>query len=182
MSKRRVESCLTIAPPRGPLRDAEGKWRWRDSKCVMNYSIYTRYSQLWVYFVHHTPVHQEIPLVHTTPHYGGVRWWFLCPKCNQRVSRLHKPYETYGFFCRRCHALTYESVQSSGTKGEAFFQAMARSLGSTTHEARTWIRLNHSTASSVHEIKRPLVNNTRERRTGFGLNLTRQARSQGLTI
>lgn len=45
----------------------------------------------------------------TTPHYGGRRFWWLCPKCGQRVAFL------YGgrlFLCRRCHGLTYETAQS----------------------------------------------------------------------
>jgi hypothetical protein len=181
MSKRRVENCLTIAPPRGPLCDVEGRWTWRDSKWVVHYSIHTHYAELRIYFFHNQPVRQEIPLVSTMPHYGGIRWWFLCPKCNQRVSTLHKPNETCCFFCRRCHDLSYESSQSSGMKKESFFKARAKSLGSTTREARRWICLN-SPASSVHEIKRPVVNKTRERRSGFALYVTRQARSKGLTI
>jgi len=58
------------------LRDVEGKWIWRDSDGKWTYSIYTRYSQLWVYFLD-MPVHQEIPVVYTTPHYGGISAGFF---------------------------------------------------------------------------------------------------------
>lgn len=42
------------------------------------------------------------------PRWGGVRWWWHCPRCGRRCRIL------YGlpFFCRRCHGLTYASTQS----------------------------------------------------------------------
>jgi hypothetical protein len=183
MSKRRVESCFTIAPPRGPLRDVNGTWRWTYFEFGVHYSVHTCYSELRVCFEHSGSMAEHaIPLVATKPHYGGIRWWFLCPKCNQRVSTLHKPRETYGFFCRRCHNLTYESSQSSGTKKERLFQTKARSLGSTTREARRVIRLQCSPPVGVHEIKRPILNDTRDRRTGFALFVAKQARGKGLSV
>ena len=45
----------------------------------------------------------------TTPHYGGVRYWWLCPRCGRRVADL------YGgklFLCRLCHGLTYRTAQA----------------------------------------------------------------------
>jgi hypothetical protein len=45
----------------------------------------------------------------TTPHYGGWRYWWLCPQCGRRCAIL------YGgrlFLCRQCHGLTYETAQS----------------------------------------------------------------------
>ncbi len=45
----------------------------------------------------------------TTPHYGGVRYWWLCPRCARRVADL------YGgklFLCRQCHGLTYRTAQA----------------------------------------------------------------------
>ena len=183
MSKGRVESCFTIGPPRGPLRDVRGTWRWTYFQFGVHYSVHTHYSELRVSFEHcGSMVQQEIQLVQTHPHYGGIRWWFLCPKCNRRVSTLHKPCETYGFFCRRCHNLTYESSQSSGTKKERFFQTKARSLGSTTREARRLIRLQPSTPLGVHEIKRPVINKIRERRTGFALLVAKHACNKGLSV
>lgn len=48
----------------------------------------------------------------TTPHYGGVRWWFICPVsgCGKRVAML---YGGRFFACRSCHGLTYRSQQES---------------------------------------------------------------------
>jgi hypothetical protein len=131
-----------------------------------------------------TVVHleQEIPLLHTTPNYGGIRWWFRCPKCSRRVSRLYRPSRAYCFLCRHCHNLTYESAQMSGTKTERFFQRTGRTLHSTTREARRWVRLNYAVQSYVSEVKRPVLNKTRDRRTGIALIVTKKARSKGLTL
>lgn len=43
--------------------------------------------------------------------FGGRRWWFLCPTCDQRRARL---YRRPGRFweCRVCAGMTYESRQS----------------------------------------------------------------------
>lgn len=46
----------------------------------------------------------------TKPHYGGVRYWFLCPNCNRRVMKL---YAAGMFVCRHCLNLTYESRQEA---------------------------------------------------------------------
>lgn len=50
-----------------------------------------------------------VRLATTTPHYGGVRYWWLCPHCGRRVRIL---YSGGRFLCRRCHNLTYETAQS----------------------------------------------------------------------
>lgn len=48
-------------------------------------------------------------VLQTTPNFGGVRYWWGCPRCGRRVRIL------YGapFMCRECHALTYETRQKS---------------------------------------------------------------------
>lgn len=59
----------------------------------------------------------------TTPcHYGGVRWWFICPlsSCGRRVGTLYKDGNLFG--CRHCYDLTYISrkVNSNGSLSGAF--------------------------------------------------------------
>lgn len=58
----------------------------------------------------------EVPLVTTTPQYGGARWWFLAPCCGQRVRALYIPAPAAGglkhvylLHCRRCLDLHYAS-------------------------------------------------------------------------
>jgi len=60
---------------------------------------------------------EDISLVTTRPHFGGMRWWFLCPlqvdgaTCGNRVAKLHLRNGHFG--CRSCHDLTYLSCQQS---------------------------------------------------------------------
>jgi hypothetical protein len=56
----------------------------------------------------------EVSLSYTEPHFGGVRPWFLCPECNDRVGKLHLPPTGYRFACRSCHELGYLSSRQSG--------------------------------------------------------------------
>lgn len=50
------------------------------------------------------------PIVTTVPNYGGLRYWFLCPRCEQRVRYL---YCQRLFLCRSCHGLTYRTAQTA---------------------------------------------------------------------
>ncbi len=50
----------------------------------------------------------------TTPvHFGGHRWWFVCPnnKCYKRVGKLYCAGKY--FLCRHCYNLTYQSCRDS---------------------------------------------------------------------
>lgn len=53
-------------------------------------------------------------LVSTPCHFGGRRWWFICPLvvngnvCNRRVGVLYLGGDKY-FGCRHCYNLTYQS-------------------------------------------------------------------------
>lgn len=55
----------------------------------------------------------KIPLVTSSCHFGGDRYWFVCPwykngqYCGRRVGVLYKS-DDY-FACRHCYDLTYES-------------------------------------------------------------------------
>jgi hypothetical protein len=47
---------------------------------------------------------------------GGYRWFFLCPKCNKRSSKLFLPPEGMGretkYFCKSCQRLKNQSALS----------------------------------------------------------------------
>ena len=49
--------------------------------------------------------HQTVSLDKTRCNYGGYRYWFKCPKCNERSGVLYK--KDSKFFCRQCHKLPY---------------------------------------------------------------------------
>ncbi len=62
----------------------------------------------------------------TTPcHYGGRRWWFVCPLsvngryCGRRVGKLYLPPGGRYYGCRHCHDLTYRSSQESDKRVNA---------------------------------------------------------------
>jgi hypothetical protein len=61
---------------------------------------------------------ESIQLVSTIPHFGGVRWWFICPlsvkgvSCRRRVRKLYRPRGATYFGCRTCYNLTYKSAQA----------------------------------------------------------------------
>lgn len=56
-------------------------------------------------------VEQTISFDRTSCNYGGLRTWFLCPRCWQRVALLYGAGKY--FFCRYCYNLTYGSQQES---------------------------------------------------------------------
>ena len=84
-------------------------------------------------------------LVTTAQHLGGVRYWWLCPRCRRRVAHL------YGgpmFWCRHCHGLTYATVQERrdmiGTMDVRLLQLFRRLKGDgnflTVPRKPAWMR------------------------------------------
>jgi hypothetical protein len=85
-------------------------------------------------------VEEVVRLQTTRPHFGGVRWWFSCPRivddeeCGRRVGKLYRPPEQRHFACRHCLALTYESCQKSH-RYDGLFALMAGEASGETYEA-----------------------------------------------
>jgi hypothetical protein len=67
------------------------------------------------------PVDYRVRLVTSTPHYGGLRWWFICPLVRndggppRRKNCISCPVESTG--SRESYGLTYTSCQESGKNG-----------------------------------------------------------------
>lgn len=53
----------------------------------------------------------EIQLCQSPCNYGGHRYWFKCPKCDQRAAVLHAQGDR--FYCRNCLNLAYQSQRSN---------------------------------------------------------------------
>jgi hypothetical protein len=52
-----------------------------------------------------------VSLRSTVPHYGGRRWWFICPIKKIRVAKLYLPPGATTFASRQAYSLTYRSCQ-----------------------------------------------------------------------
>ena len=86
----------------------------------------------------------KVRLETTTPHYGGFRWWFICPLVRRdgaprRVAKLYLPSGGKYFGSREGYGLTYTSCQESG-KSRGLFRRLAAELG--TDEATIRAALN----------------------------------------
>ena len=80
-------------------------------------------------------IEQTIPVVSTQPHYGGHRFWFLCPWCDCRIAKVYLPETGQGFACRRCHNLTYRSSQTAH-EYDTIYRELAPELGCSIKDAR----------------------------------------------
>src|SRR5262249_21329043 len=49
----------------------------------------------------------------TRPHFGGLRWWFVCPHLNRRVRKLYLPLGGRHFWSRRAYELVYASQRET---------------------------------------------------------------------
>jgi hypothetical protein len=61
-------------------------------------------------------VAQTINLETTPCHYGGLRYWFTCPRCDRRCALLCGAERL--FYCRQCYNLPYQT-QLEGPHGRA---------------------------------------------------------------
>ena len=64
-----------------------------------------------------------VTLTATPCHFGGKRWWFLCPSlaCNWRALKLYL-IDGEGFGCRHCYRLTYASAQEHDKRVDALLK------------------------------------------------------------
>jgi hypothetical protein len=135
--KTTVERCLQLDTNlwtrEGILRPDQhrsGLWQWTYSSGAtfsIQYEVDTRqghspmvHLEYWWTWTGSAECHTAkypVRLTTTRPHFGGLRWWFICPlvvqgiPCQRRVGKLYLPGRARYFGCRRCYDLTYTSCQ-----------------------------------------------------------------------
>ncbi len=133
--KTRVERCWTLST--SALREVltpatgvcSGGLEWRTDEGKVRCSIGYEFNQQPVptLTVFYSAIRQEpqerqnlrypIELVTAPCHFGGLRYWFICPgvkssaPCRRKVMKLYLPPGTVDFACRHCYELTYRSCQ-----------------------------------------------------------------------
>jgi hypothetical protein len=75
-------------------------------------------------------VRQSVRLCFTRPHYGGKRWWMICPYRNIRVGKLYLPPGGDRFASRQAWRLGYhiQRIARHDRAGERLFR-LQRKLG-----------------------------------------------------
>jgi hypothetical protein len=58
-------------------------------------------------------IDELIYVVASRPPFGGLRWWFVCPRSRRRVRMLHLPLGAHRFACRRAYRLAYASQRGT---------------------------------------------------------------------
>lgn len=93
-----------------------GELKWKRGEAVngVGFRVSTRERRMTLTYAPTTPsgtkerVGCDIGLDATSCHFGGWRWWFLCPAvCYRRVAILY--FDGERFACRKCHGLAYAS-------------------------------------------------------------------------
>jgi hypothetical protein len=58
-------------------------------------------------------IDDKVYLAPTRPHFGGLRWWFVCPYLNRRVRKLYLPLGERHFWSRRAYEFAYASQRET---------------------------------------------------------------------
>ncbi len=77
-------------------------------------------------------IDDKIRLTTSRPPFGGLRWWFVCPRLNGKVRKLYLPPGGRHFWSRRAYRLAYDAQRETATdrayRGRA--KIKARLIGS----------------------------------------------------
>lgn len=135
----------------------DGGIRWGESKWIRNgkengsigFSVSTVEGDEYIHFRYmhinnqtseKTELDYKARLVWTSCHYGGRRWWFICPLvvngqvCNRRVGVLYLANDKC-FGCRHCYNLTYWSCRRS-----RHFDSVYKGLGMTPKAGKAYFK------------------------------------------
>lgn len=117
--KRTVEKCHTLSISDFSI-PGSGHITWLDGFSVKYLVSMRRDPQQWIlqtpvlhisYWIRRRGIRLCVDFQSTRLHSGGLRRWFLCPACQRRVFKLHRPSGEIHFRCRNCFSLSYRSRQ-----------------------------------------------------------------------
>jgi hypothetical protein len=58
-------------------------------------------------------IDDKIRLTTSRPPFGGLRWWFVCPRLNRKVRKLYLPLGSRHFWSRCAYGLAYASQRET---------------------------------------------------------------------
>ena len=140
--------CLSMSALLGkkalvPRRWTSGSWGWtyegeeRSHANIGYEASLSDHQDAWLrlhYTANGEAVDYKIRLTTTTPNYGGLRWWFICPLVRKdglpasRVAKLYLPPGGRYFGSRLGYGLTYTSCQQS-RRFSGLYRMLAEELG-----------------------------------------------------
>jgi hypothetical protein len=88
-----------------------------------------RYSMTEYWTGEEIEIDDQIYLAASRPHFGGLRWWFVCPRLNRRVRKLYLPLGGRHFWSRRAYRLAYESQRGTAIDRAHRGQAKIKMIG-----------------------------------------------------
>jgi hypothetical protein len=75
-------------------------------------------------------IDDQIFLIRSQPPFGGVRWWFECPRSRRRVRKLYLPLGAQHFRSRLAYRLAYECQRETvGDRATRMARKICRRLG-----------------------------------------------------
>lgn len=121
----KVEQCRSIDVRRfqreDMLKPGSWSWAWRDAdtgEVVSSIGIIGAATHLTLaYAIEGQSIRTHIDITRTPCKLGGERAWFYCPRCHDRVAKLHL--RGGRFACRSCQRLVY-ACQSEDALGRSW--------------------------------------------------------------
>lgn len=84
-------------------------WYGFGQKCGIGYDIELDEDSPFIRLYTSSGYEKTIQLVASTPHFGGVRWWFICPVTGKRCATLYSSPIQLNFASRQAHGILYSS-------------------------------------------------------------------------
>jgi hypothetical protein len=83
------------------------------AKAVENSWLCLRYSMADYWSGEELKIEDKVYLAPTRAPFGGLRWWFVCPRENRRVRKLYLPIDGRHFWSRHAYELAYASQRET---------------------------------------------------------------------